>query len=212
MARSLTLKTTPKNTKAIAAVAAGILAFTLLGYLVLISPQRSRVKELNGEIQTTQTQILTAQLASRVKPVNPRVDDLFRLTKAMPAGTDMPGILLELSHVASATGITFDSITPGQPVAAGSFQTLPIQLAFHGTYYELSDFLFRLRNLVAQRDGRLDVDGRLYSVDNLNFAQGDKGSTLTASLSTKAYIYGSGSVPTTGTPSPTTPASTGGTG
>jgi Tfp pilus assembly protein PilO len=188
MPRAITLKK-PKNVKAIAAISAGLVAVSVLGYLVLIAPQRSRAKELNGEIAATEQQIVTARIASRITPVNPRVDDLFRLAKAMPASSDMPGILLELSRVATDTGIEFDSITPGLPVAGTSFQTLPIELVFRGNYYELSDFLFRLRNLVAERDGRLDVGGRLYSVDNLDFSQSDTGSTLSAKLSAKAFIY-----------------------
>jgi Tfp pilus assembly protein PilO len=212
---SISMKSKPKNMKVIAAVTAGLLAVAVLGYLVLISPQRSRAKDLNGEIAATEQQIATAQIASRAKPANPRIDDLFRLTKAMPASTDMPGILLELSRVASDTGIKFDSITPGVPVPGSTFQALPIELVFHGSFFELSDFLFRLRNLVAERDGRLDVGGRLYSVDNLDFSQGENSSTLSAKLSTKAFIFAAAAAATTPpalATTPTAPAPTGATG
>jgi hypothetical protein len=212
MARAISMKSKPKNMKVIAAVTAGLLAVAVLGYLVLISPQRARANDLNGEIAATEQQIATAQIASRAKPVNPRIDDLFRLTKAMPASTDMPGILLELSRVASDTGIKFDSITPGVPVPGSTFQTLPIELVFHGSFYELSDFLFRLRNLVTERDGRLDVGGRLYSVDNLDFSQGDTGSTLSAKLSTKAFIFAAAAAATPPAAPATTPPTTGAAG
>jgi hypothetical protein len=208
MSRAITFKK-PKNSKAIAAISAGLLAVAVLGYLVLISPQRSRATDLNAEIAATQQKIVTARIASRVKPANPRIDDLFRLTKAMPASADMPGILLELSRVAADTGIEFDSITPGVPVPVSTFQTLPIELVFRGNYYELSDFLFRLRNLVAERDERLDVGGRLYSVDNLVFSQGDTGSTLTAKLSTKAFIYGAATTAASAPPVAPAPGATG---
>ena len=190
MARTLTL-TRPKNMKAVAAIAAGLIALAVGGYLGLIAPQKSRAKDLSAQIESTQQQIAAAQVASRVKPANPRVDDLFRLTKAMPASTDMPGILLELSRVASDTGIKFDSITPtpGVPTPGATYQVLPIELVFHGSFYELSDFLFRVRNLVAERDGKLDVGGRLYSVDNVDFSQGETGTTLSAKLSAKAFVF-----------------------
>ena len=68
---------------------------------------------------------------------------------------------------------------------------MPIQLVFRGNYYELSDFLFRLNNLVRKRDGKLDVDGRLYAVDSVDFSKGD-GNTLAAQISTTAFIYGAG--------------------
>jgi Tfp pilus assembly protein PilO len=189
MPGALTMKLKPKDMKVVAAVAAGLIAVAVGGYLGLIAPQKSRAKDLSAQIQSTQQQITAAQLASRVKPANPRIDDLFRLTKAMPASTDMPGILLELSRVASDTGIKFDSITPGMSTPGATYQTLPIELVFHGSFYELSDFLFRLRNLVAERDGKLDVGGRLYTVDNVDFSQGETGNTLSAKLSAKAFIF-----------------------
>jgi Tfp pilus assembly protein PilO len=200
--RSLsTLK--PKNVKLLAAFAGGLVAVAVLGYLVLISPQRSRAGKLDGEISAAQQQLVTAQIASQTKVEAPRVDDYFRLTKAMPDSTEMPGILLELSKVASETGIQFDSITPGSPVAAGSYQSVPIELSFRGTYYQLSDFLFRMRNLVEERDGTLDVGGRLYSIDGVNFSQGT-GHSLEAKLSAKAYVYGQGAGSSTATPAPAT--------
>jgi Tfp pilus assembly protein PilO len=205
-ALSLSMTSKPKNMKVIAAAGAGLLAVAVLGYLALISPQKSKAKDLSAQIQTTQQQITAAQLASRAKPVNPRVDDLFRLTKAMPANTDMPGILLELSRVASDTGIKFDSITPGVAQPGSSYQVLPIELVFHGSFYELSDFLFRLRNLVAERDGNLDVGGRLYSVDNVDFSQGDTGTTLSAKLSAKAFVYSAAAAAPAPATAPATPA------
>ncbi len=86
---------------------------------------------------------------------------------------------------------------------------MPIELSSSaGTYYQLSDFLFRLRNLVNKHDGKLDVDGRLYAVDSVDFSQGD-GNTLAAQITTTAFIYGAGdssATATTSTPAATTPA------
>ena len=118
--------TKPRNTKAIAAVAGGLLAFAVLGYLLVISPQKSKAAKLTTEIAAAQTQLQTTIAASHVAPqVDPRVDQLFRLTKAMPSSADMPGILLQLSRVADDTGISFDSITPAAPSSVGSFQEMP---------------------------------------------------------------------------------------
>ncbi len=196
-----------RNRKVMAAVAAGTLAVLALSYLVLIGPQRSRAAELDTEIATTEQQIAAARVASLQPSAPTRVDQLFRLTKAVPDHSDMPGMLLELSRLAAETGIDFDSITPTAPAAAGTLQSVPIQLAFRGNYYELSDFLFRLRTLVAKNDDRLDVSGRLYAVDGVDFSQGAPGEQLSARVTAKAFVYGSG---TTGSvaPPPTTPPAT----
>jgi len=42
-----------------------------------------------------------------------RAEDLFRISKAIPDQTDMAGILLQLSELASNTGLTVESVTPG---------------------------------------------------------------------------------------------------
>jgi|SRR3954452_2621337 Tfp pilus assembly protein PilO len=213
MARQLNLKGRQKNLKAVAAVAGGVLVIGVGGYLALYSPQKSKASTLNTEIATAQQQLATAQATANVPPPkDPRVDDLFRLTKAMPATPDMPGILLELSRVAKDTGISFDSIAPGVAAPGSGFQTLPIQLSFQGNYYELSDFLFRLNNLVVERDGKLDVGGRLYSVDGVDFSPvGTSGRLLKASVTAKAFIYGTnptadGGVAAGGSVTPAAPA------
>lgn len=204
MTRSFFSMGKPRNVKALGAVAAGLVGFVVLGYLALIAPQRSRAASLDGQIAAAEQQLVAAQISSQAKPAPTRVDDFFRLTKAMPDSTDMPGILLELSNVASATGIDFDSITPSAPVVGTGFETVPIELSFRGTYYQLSDFLFRLRNLVNRPDGKLDVGGRLYSVDGLTFSQGT-GKSLQAKVTAKAYVYGAGDATGT-TPAATAPA------
>jgi Tfp pilus assembly protein PilO len=194
--QQLKLKGAQANVKAIAAVVGGILLVAVGGYMLLYSPEKSKAGKLNGEIAAAQANLSAAQAAaSATPPKDPRVDDLFRLTKAMPATPDMPGILLELSRVARDTGITFDSIQPQAAVTGTAYQTIPIQLSFHGNYYELSDFLFRLNNLVTEREGKLNVGGRLYTVDGVNFAPSDpSGKSLSATLNAKAYIYGTNPV------------------
>ncbi len=213
MTSSLFSMSKPRNAKALAAVAAALVGFAVLGYLAVIAPQRSRAGSLDGKITAAEQQLVAAEVSSQAKPEPTRVDDYFRLTKAMPDSTDMPGMLLELSKVASATGIDFDSITPSAPVAATGYETVPIELSFRGTYYQLSDFLFRLRNLVNRPDGKLDVGGRLYSVDGITFSQGT-GKSLQAKVTANAYVYGTadatGAAPAA--PAPATPAPATGTG
>ena len=158
------------TSRVLAGVAVGfVLVYALVGWFVLVSPKRSQAADLESQISAAETQLVQAQAAIRpgTKPARIEVADLFRLSKAMPAATDMPGILLELSRVASDTGIDFESIAPQEAKPAGTYQVLSIGLVFDGNYYELSDFLFRLRNLVGVRNGELDATGRLFTVDRL---------------------------------------------
>jgi hypothetical protein len=78
---------------------------------------------------------------------------------------------------------------------------VPISLAFDGNFYELSDFLFRLRTLVGVRGGELRAAGRLFSVESISFAESSKGfPELGATLSVVAYVYGTDAPAAAGTP------------
>ena len=200
----------------IAGAAVGLLLFALLGYLVLISPQRSKVSRLDAQINETQATIDRNRLLRANKIETVRVADLFRLTKAMPDETNMPDLLLQLSRVAREAGIQFDSVAPQTVTPGTGYSSVPVDLVFQGNFYELSDFLYRLRNLVGVHDGRLDATGRLFSVNGIEFTEGEnKFPQLQASLKVDAFVYGvasgptsSGTAETSTTGSSTTPAQT----
>ena len=107
----------------------------------------------------------------------------------MPDTTDMSSVILELNAVATASGVEFISIAPQAPVAGeGGFLAVPIKLTFEGSYYDLTDFLFRLRNLVIVRDGELESSGRLFTLDALELHEGSLGfPQVQAAITLSAY-------------------------
>lgn len=194
----------------ITGIVAGLLVYGLAGYFLLISPQRGKSADLKRQAEATQQQISQYRaLAAQARATPPiRVAQLFRLTKAMPDSVDMAGLVLELSEVARESGIEFDSITPQGAAAMTGFQSVPITLEFDGNYYELSDFLFRLRSLVRVRSGRLDAQGRLFVVDSISFSESTHSfPRIKASLVVHAFVYGDAAPAT----APSTPATTTGT-
>lgn len=189
---------------------AGLLLVALIGWFALIAPQRSKASSLESELQTVQGQIRSLQLrprgTSNAKPI--KVADIFRLSKAIPSKLAMADILLELNRIAGESGITFASISPHAPTVAANYQVAPIDLVFRGNYYDLNDFLFRIRNLVEVHDGQLQSTGRLFSVDRLSFGAGEaKFPQVEATLTVNAFVYGGGYAPADGTASGT-PGST----
>jgi hypothetical protein len=194
----------------VALAVAAALALAAAGWFLVVSPQRAKSGELAAEVASTQQQIEANRLATleaeSVEPI--AVADLFRLSKAMPDRADMSGVLLELNRIAADTGITFESISPQTAVPVSGYQAVPIQLTFKGNFYNLSDFLYRLRTLVHVDDGRLAASGRLFAIDTLDFAEAQEGfPRITASLVVAAFVYGTGA-PATATPAPTTPTTT----
>ena len=178
-----------------AVVIGGVLVYALVFWFVLVSPKRAEASALKAEVAALEITVANARIAAAPRsnqdtaPI--AVADIFRLAKAMPSVPDMPGILLELDRIAEETGVEFQSVTPATSVVVSDFQTVPITLAFDGNFYELSDFLFRLRTLVGVRAGELRAAGRLFAVESISFAESSKGfPELGATLSIVAYVYG----------------------
>jgi Tfp pilus assembly protein PilO len=184
-----------KQIPLVAVIAPALLIVAVVGYFLLVKPKQDASGRLDGQIADLQVQLDTALAAQRQgdaedPEVRIRAADVFRLTKAMPNRDDMPGIMLELNGVASATGVEFLSITPAAPVPQTGYTAVPINLTFEGSFYDLTDFLFRVRNLVAVRDGELHAQGRLFTLDSLDLHEAPGGfPEIQAALTVTAYVY-----------------------
>jgi Tfp pilus assembly protein PilO len=212
-----------KQVPLVAVIAPALLIAAVVGYLLLVKPKQDAAGRLGDEVAQLQAKVDAAQASRHADPEQApqatiRAADVFRLTKAMPDREDMPGIMLELNAVASATGVEFRSISPAAPLPQSGYSAVPINLTFEGSYYDLTDFLFRLRNLVAVRDGKLHARGRLFTLDSVDLAEATAGfPQIQAALTLTAYVYSTAppagaAVPPTGTttaPTATTPATDG---
>jgi Tfp pilus assembly protein PilO len=177
-------------------LAASVLLALVAGWFFVLSPKRSDVSSLKQQIEDTHDQIAAAHGVRTPSQPAIRVADLFKLSRAMPNTADIPGVLLQISRVAEETGVNFESITPHDPVALGAYQQVDIDLTFEGRFYDLSDFLYRLRNLVDVHEGVLNATGRLFTVKSINLSQGQQNfPQVKASLTVSAFVFGNGTAP-----------------
>ena len=197
-------------------IAPALLIVAAVGFFLLVKPKMDESSSLDERITEFQGKVDVALAAQRqgTPGGSIRVADIFRLTKAMPESIDMAGVILELNSVAERSGVDFVSISPAAPVAApAGYQSVPIKLTFEGNYYDLTDFLFRMRNLVVVRDGELETAGRPFTLDGLDIVEGTGGfPQVQAGLTVSAYTFAPGAAPAPGaTPAPaaaTPPAAT----
>ena len=192
-------------------IAPALLILAAVGYFLLIKPKQAEAAKISDEIAALDTQIEVTRAAQREPqredPSAIKIADLFKVTQAMPDDDDMPGIILELSDVAAASGVEFVAIAPQGGSVRSGYSALPINLTFEGNYFDLTDFLFRLRNLVRVRDGELGADGRLFTLETLTMEEGPGGfPEITASLTVTAYVYST--TPPAAPATPAAPAST----
>ena len=207
-----TRKPLPQNAM-IAIVVAAVLLFGFAAWFLVVHPQSGKVANLKREAQDVQEKIdaYNQQVAAARSAPKIEVADVYRLAKAMPDKTDMPDVLLELSQLARDTGISFETIAPQSAVGIGSYSVVPISVTFNGNFYDLADFLYRLRSLVTVNAGRLDATGRLFEIDTLTFNQGPaKFPQIQANLVIDAFVYAAAPAapPTPAAPAATTTTST----
>ncbi len=207
--------------KMIALIVGGDLLLLLLGWFLLVSPQRATAKSNARSAASAQVQIeqLQTQANTPVTPITqpkqPEIQTayLYKLSKAMPLTTDMPNLLLELNQVVHAAGVQLSSISP-TPTDPTTGATL-INLSVSGDFYSLTDLLYRLRSLVAVRNGALDVSGRLFSITSVGLTPSGTGRTLNASVTLNAFTFGAAAQTASATAAPaptdTTGTSTGAT-
>jgi type IV pilus assembly protein PilO len=210
----------PLPTNALIGIIVGaVLVVGLAGWFLLVRPQGGKVEDLKSQAADVQAKIDAYQQQVAAARAAPKIEvaDVYRLAKAMPDRTDMPDLVLELSQLARDTGIRFDSISPQPITPLGSYQVLPISVTFNGNFYNLADFLYRVRSLVSVHAGRLDATGRLFAVDTLTFSESQlKFPQIQATLVIDAFVYGTGApvpavvptTPTTTTTSTTTTSAT----
>lgn len=184
-------------------IVGGDVLLLLMGWFLLISPQRATAKSIAASVAATQLQIQEAKKPvvqpspSAVAQPEIKTANLYNIAKAMPSTLDTPNLLLELDQVAREAGVTLSTIQPGQPAATPSatgYSTVPINLTFNGDFYSLTDLLYRLRSLVTVRDGELVTSGRLLAVGSVGLGPSGGGSassgSLSATVTVNAYVYG----------------------
>jgi Tfp pilus assembly protein PilO len=174
------------------AIVAAVLVAGLAAWLLIVHPQSGEAGSLDRQARVAQEKIDTYRpqvTAARSAP-EIEVADVHRLEKALPTSARKQDAVLELTHLARDSGIRVGSISPQAVTAVGGYSVLPVFITFDGNYYNLADFLYRVRSLVTLRAGRLDATGRLFSVDRVNFSETDtKFPHIHASLVIDAFVY-----------------------
>jgi len=189
-----------KQVPAVAIVAIAVLIVAVAGYMALIRPKQAEAQRLEEEtaalqVEVDQERARQKQFAAEIgstEEIKVRVADLVRLAKAMPEENDVAGILVELDAISAGAGVEFLSISPQEPLDSGGFVRQPIQLTFSGSYFDLSELLYELRNLVRVREGNLQASGRLFTLDQFDIHEASDGfPSIEALLTVSAYRYGS---------------------
>jgi len=201
------------------AIAAAVLALAVVGlWFLVVSPKRSEAASLKGEVAAAQTELAhrKAELARPSAAVTVRASDVFRLAKALPEDANVAGVILDVDRLAAAHGLKLEGFQPAVVIPVTGYYAQPLTVTVQGRFGDVSKFLSDLRGLVAVKNGRLVVFGRLYSVTEVRLGKPDGEVTypvVRAGILLNAFGFTPGvpAAPTTTTPEgdTTTPSTDG---
>lgn len=187
-----------------------ILVLVVAWYFLLFSPKQRELDQLDQQVQSAQSELAIAQqevvkLESYKKTAPQSRAEIVRLGKMLPAAEGMPGLIIELTNTAEASGVDITSIARGTTVPGTPFGVQTLTLQVGGRYFDVEDFLYRLEEYVAFRNASFRVTGRLLQVTQLTL-QGDAAAAagtspnLAVTIGLNAYLWGgpTAAVPTGG--------------
>lgn len=175
---------------ALAIAAVGLLAIVLVGWFAVVSPQRSKASELDGKITESRTALSLAQSLNRADARRATTVEARALARAMPAESQMSEILRQLSSAARKTRVRVNSVTPRAAVPLSGYEALPLSVVVEGRYFGIANFLGVLRTKTRVSDDAVRAKGRLYSVDEIQFAGSPEEEFLQATMTINAYRVG----------------------
>ncbi len=166
--------------------AATVLVVLLVGWFVLVAPQKTKAANLQTSIDTTQAQVLSTQTYVDSPATKRAVRGLKRLEKVLPDDPKMSQILRQLSGVAGQAGISLDTISPAPAIPSSGGEAVPISLSVSGHYFNLARFLHLLRQKAIVKGQAIKGTGRLYSVDSITFTGGGSSASSASGSSTSS--------------------------
>ena len=179
-------------------ILAGVLAAVVAGagfFFFALKPKREEANQLKTDIAAAQTKLDEARttLANYTKAkanYKQAYESVVRLGKAVPADDDVRSLMIQIDSAAKRTSVDFQAITVGgssgaaAPTAAGAaaaaslppgaevgpagFPAMPFSFNFTGKFFRLGDFFNRLDRFVTVNNKKVDVTGRLMTVDSFS--------------------------------------------
>ncbi len=90
---------------------------------------------------------------------------------------------------APATQAAAATLPPGAVVGSAGFPTMPFSFVFNGSFFDMEDFFNGVQRFVRVNGDRIDVSGRLLSIDSFSLVAGPTGfPSVKSSINATAYL------------------------
>jgi len=169
------------------AVGALIVVVAAAAWLGVVSPKRSHASKLKSDVTTAQTDLATATHTAAAA----NKEAAEAALTALPGDSDQPGILDNLNALGKKSGVTIATVTPNLSTVTAN--AVGLSIIVNGKYFQIANFLHRLRTQVRVGDGgHVVATGRLFDVQSVQLAPGTATTTpgqLAATIIANASIF-----------------------
>ncbi len=175
----MNLKLSPRDQIILACTIAVLI---MLGFGIFgLRPQLSKISELRAkqqkEIKKKQNSEATLQRLKQAKKEAAETETkLIESKKRVPDEPQLASLLVEIQDTANQAGVDFVSIKPDEMVAQANLTNIPVLIHIEGSFFDLVDFLYRLKDL--EREIRIDK-ATVVETDWPNLSVDLEGSTFT---------------------------------
>jgi hypothetical protein len=213
----------------------GVGAALAVMWFMVVAPERNKAQKLGSQLTAAQQALASArqteQQAEAAKAAYPAAyAALVRLGEAVPVNAQEPSLIYQLDQAANSRRVAFQALaasgasagsaassaTPapsasasGAAASGAAITPMPFSLTFNGNFFSLYNFLQNVGNFdTVNPDGKLNVKGRLLTVQGLQLQPSTTGPGLTATVTATAYVMpaqagGSSTAPAPGGATPT---------
>lgn len=183
---------------AIALIAVVTLAVVFLGilpYFQKAATVRSEITSEQSNLSAAQALLARRQSAKAQSAANEV--ELLRIANQVPDSPQLPSVIIELQDVANSSGVSFESITPGEPASpvpatdgvVANYTVVPVGLLIRGDWAEVIDYLRRIDDL--ERGVRVTEISALYVPAVVEEGSPAVPAYVEASISLEVYVMAS---------------------
>lgn len=153
------------------------------GYYLDISNQIDTLQQLKNREQTLRIQFIgkarrAANLPAYEKQLAEMQHSFGKMLQQLPNKTEIPGLLLDISQTALASGLTIDVFQPEPEKKEGFYAIKPIKIKAEGTYAEIARFVSDVASLP-----------RIVTISDISLEPKGKSGLLVMSATAQTYRY-----------------------
>ncbi len=145
------------------------LVVLLVGWFGLVSTERSKASQTDTQVAEQQVALTAAQSLIATTSKAAADAQLRAAERVLPTDPRMSQVVRQLTAYSGTSSTQIDSIVPGAVTTVGTAQAVPVTLTIEGQYFAIRHFLALLQAGASMKKDKVTGNGRLYSVDKVQF-------------------------------------------